>query len=65
MNVAEIIRAWKDPEYRLGLTKEQRARMPEHPAGLLELDDADLAHVAGGRKKGSHSRSRSGKPSRS
>jgi mersacidin/lichenicidin family type 2 lantibiotic len=65
MNIATVVRAWKDREYRLGLTDEERALLPENPAGLLELDDADLAQVAGGRKKkgsnsgGGRSRSRS------
>jgi mersacidin/lichenicidin family type 2 lantibiotic len=60
MDVATIIRAWKDREFRLGLTEEERAQLPENPAGLLELDDKDLAQVVGGRKKGSNSRSKSG-----
>jgi mersacidin/lichenicidin family type 2 lantibiotic len=59
MNNTTIIRAWKDPAYRLGLTNEERALLPDNPAGLLELDDMDLAQVVGGRKKGSNSRSRS------
>ena len=57
-----IIKAWKDPEYRSSLTAEERAVLPANPAGLLELDDADLAQVTGGKKgggKGSRSRSRS------
>jgi mersacidin/lichenicidin family type 2 lantibiotic len=57
MNITTIIRAWKDQEYRQGLTDEERVLLPEHPAGLLELDDADLAQVAGGRKKRRGSRS--------
>jgi mersacidin/lichenicidin family type 2 lantibiotic len=44
----DIIRAWKDEEYRLSLTEEQRALLPDNPAGLLELSDADLESVAGG-----------------
>ena len=51
MNITTIIRAWKDQEYRLGLTDEERSLLPENPVGLLELDDADLAQVAGGKKK--------------
>src|SRR5918992_3423250 len=38
----DIIRAWKDEKYRLRLTEEQRGL-------LLELSDADLEHVMGGR----------------
>ena len=44
----DIIRAWKDEEYRLSLTEEQRALLPENPAGQLELSDADLESVVGG-----------------
>jgi mersacidin/lichenicidin family type 2 lantibiotic len=44
----DIIRAWKDEEYRLSLTEEQRALLPDNPAGQLELSDADLESVTGG-----------------
>jgi mersacidin/lichenicidin family type 2 lantibiotic len=43
----DIIRAWKDEEYRLSLTEEQRALLPDNPAGM-ELSDVDLEGVAGG-----------------
>ena len=43
MSTLDIIRAWKDEEYRLSLDE-----MPAHPAGLVELTDADLEQVAGG-----------------
>jgi mersacidin/lichenicidin family type 2 lantibiotic len=49
MSYLDIIRAWKDEEYRLSLSEEQRALLPEHPAGLIELTDADLDNAAGGR----------------
>jgi mersacidin/lichenicidin family type 2 lantibiotic len=44
----DIIRAWKDEEYRMSLTEEQRALLPDNPAGLLELSEADLECVEGG-----------------
>jgi mersacidin/lichenicidin family type 2 lantibiotic len=45
----DIIRAWKDEEYRLSLTEEQQALLPDNPAGLMELSDAELwGIVAGG-----------------
>jgi mersacidin/lichenicidin family type 2 lantibiotic len=47
MTVEEIIRAWTDEEYRQSLNEEQLALLPEHPAGLIELDDEDLRSVAG------------------
>ncbi len=49
MSKIDIIRAWKDEEYRLSLSDAERAKLPEHPAGLIELTDADLNMVAGGR----------------
>ena len=48
MSKMNIIRAWKDREYRNSLTAAERALLPENPAGLVELLDADLAEVAGG-----------------
>jgi mersacidin/lichenicidin family type 2 lantibiotic len=48
MSTLDIIRAWKDEDYRLSLSDEQRALLPAHPAGLLELTDAELDAVAGG-----------------
>ncbi len=43
----EIIRAWKDAEFRRSLSGEELARLPQHPAGLLELTDDDLSNVQG------------------
>jgi mersacidin/lichenicidin family type 2 lantibiotic len=40
---SEVIRAWKDPEYRANLTDA-----PLSPAGLIELDDVALENVAFG-----------------
>jgi mersacidin/lichenicidin family type 2 lantibiotic len=50
MSNADIIRAWKDPQYRASLSPEEQALLPAHPAGLIELEDAYLDLVAGGRK---------------
>jgi mersacidin/lichenicidin family type 2 lantibiotic len=47
MRKVDIIRAWKDEEYRLSLTEEERAQLPPHPAGLIELDDGQLANMKG------------------
>jgi mersacidin/lichenicidin family type 2 lantibiotic len=46
MSKDNIIRAWKDPEYRSGLNARERALLPANPAGTI--DDAKLAEVAGG-----------------
>ncbi len=37
MPTLEIIKAWKDEEYRDTLTTEQRCQLLEHPAGAIEL----------------------------
>ena len=49
MTHLDIVRAWKDADYRASLSPAERALLPAHPAGLIELDDADLDRVAGGR----------------
>ncbi|MFL6282074.1 MAG: mersacidin/lichenicidin family type 2 lantibiotic [Pyrinomonadaceae bacterium] len=42
MSKADVIRAWKDPEYRSTLGPTELAGMPENPAGAIELNDDDL-----------------------
>jgi mersacidin/lichenicidin family type 2 lantibiotic len=49
MSHLDIIRAWKDEEYRLSLSTAERAQLPEHPAGVIELTCTELNEVAGGR----------------
>ena len=51
MSPINIIRAWKDAEYRQSLSAAELAMMPVHPAGLIQLSDDDLESVAGGRPK--------------
>lgn len=48
MSKLDVIRAWKDAEYRSSLTDKQRASLPDNPAGALDLSDLDLDSVAGG-----------------
>jgi len=48
MSELDIIRAWKDKTYRNSLSAEQLARLPEHPAGTIELTDDELTDVDGG-----------------
>ena len=45
MTPSDIIRAWKDPGYRAGLSATQRAQLPAHPAGAIELPEPTL-HAA-------------------
>ena len=32
----DIVKAWKDPNYRASLSPEQLAAVPENPAGTVE-----------------------------
>lgn len=48
MTHVDVIRAWKDEEYRLSLTEEERASLPEHPAGVIQLKDEQMGKVIGG-----------------
>jgi mersacidin/lichenicidin family type 2 lantibiotic len=48
MTHTDIIRAWKDAEYRDGLSEAERARLPEHPAGATGLSDDEMDAVVGG-----------------
>ncbi|MGO8790101.1 MAG: mersacidin/lichenicidin family type 2 lantibiotic [Terriglobia bacterium] len=48
MSHRNIVRAWKDEEYRMSLSEAERSRLPENPVGAVELTDADLAGAAGG-----------------
>jgi len=47
MSHADMIRAWKDPEYRSTLTD-----VPPHPAGLIELTDPDLGGGVATKERG-------------
>ena len=47
MSDLDVIRAWKDPHYRRSLSAAELARLPENPAGLIELTDDEL-RMAGG-----------------
>jgi mersacidin/lichenicidin family type 2 lantibiotic len=46
MSKDNMIRAWKDPEYRSSLNAQECALLPANPAGTI--DHAKLAEVAGG-----------------
>ncbi|MBR8827890.1 MAG: mersacidin/lichenicidin family type 2 lantibiotic [Gomphosphaeria aponina SAG 52.96 = DSM 107014] len=48
MSNIDIIRAWKDEEYRESLSEAEQALLPENPAGLIELTDEDMSAMAGG-----------------
>ena len=48
MKKIDVIRAWRDEEYRNNLTPEELASLPENPAGLSVVDDSVLRSVTGG-----------------
>ncbi len=48
MSNIDIIRAWKDEEYRNSLSEAEKAQLPENPAGVIELDDEDMSSMSGG-----------------
>ena len=48
MSRLDIIRAWKDEEYLSGLSEAERVLIPQNPAGLVELSDAELGSAEGG-----------------
>lgn len=48
MKKIDVIRAWRDEEYRNSLTPEELASLPENPAGLPVMDDSVLRSVTGG-----------------
>ncbi len=47
MRTDDIVRAWRDQDYFLGLSPAQRASLPANPAGLVELSSDALSNVLG------------------
>ncbi len=39
MNANEIVRCWKDDEYRESLSDSERAILPENPAGFMMTNE--------------------------
>ncbi len=48
MKKSDIIRALRNEQYRDSLSAAEQAGLPNHPAGMVEIEDADLAAFAGG-----------------
>ena len=46
MSNLDVIRAWKDEEYRLSLGADELALLPDHPAGLIEFLDHRASGLA-------------------
>ena len=47
MSKIDFIRAWKDEDYRLSLSGEERAQLPQNPAGIIDLSESELEVVVG------------------
>jgi mersacidin/lichenicidin family type 2 lantibiotic len=48
MTTEQIVRAWREPDFWDALAADERASVPENPAGLVELFDAQLEKIVGG-----------------
>ena len=48
MNIADRIRAWKDPVFRASLSTPEMAQLHDNPAGMIELTGTALDLVSGG-----------------
>ena len=48
MSTLDVIRAWKDEEYCESLSAAERSRLPQNPAGSMELTDPELSQAEGG-----------------
>ena len=44
----KTIQAWKDEDFRLSLSAEERAQLPANPAGIVELTDEALDSLISG-----------------
>jgi len=47
MHSTDLIRYWKDPKFRQHFSSEQRATLPENPAGVSFLTDSELRSIVG------------------
>ena len=47
MTIRDIVRAWRNPEYREARTTSGQAALPASPAGLMILDEDTLNVVRG------------------
>ena len=48
MKKPDVIRAWRDEEYRDSLSAEEQAALPSNPAGIADVDDDALKSITGG-----------------
>lgn len=47
MSNLDIVRAWKDEDYRNSLTDAQRSQLPENPAGVIDMTDKEMEAING------------------
>ena len=43
----DVVRAWRDEEYRNSLSAEELASLPESPAGFATVEDSALKSITG------------------
>ena len=48
MNKENIIRAWKDRDFRNSLTEDELNSLPSNPAGMIDISDVELEMANGG-----------------
>ena len=48
MSKLDVIRAWKDDQYRSSLQDLELGALPPNPAGLIDLSEIESGAVAGG-----------------
>jgi mersacidin/lichenicidin family type 2 lantibiotic len=48
MKKIQLARAFRDEDYYLSLTEEERAGLPAHPSEMAVVDPQDLRQIAGG-----------------
>ncbi|MBD2328722.1 mersacidin/lichenicidin family type 2 lantibiotic [Alkalinema sp. FACHB-956] len=48
MSQENIIRAWKDADFRNSLSRDAKTVLPDNPAGLIQLNDTELGAISGG-----------------
>jgi len=50
MSNVDVVRAWRDPQYRRGLSGADLAGMPAHPAGSVSVNERALNDASGAGK---------------
>ncbi len=48
MKKVDVVRAWRDAEYRSSLSEDVRQNLPANPAGIANIDDDVLKSITGG-----------------